>query len=249
MLVIVMKKVFKPARQDKISTSIIKQIRAAILGGKYQPGDPLPTESELVSQFGVSKHTVREALRALEGMGLITIKRGAGGGPFVSKIDWETARESFADFIHFQKVSIRELSEIRLLVEPYIARRAAENFSPEQLVELEGIHLQCEDLVKRNKSLVGAEAEVMFHVLLAKYSGNSALWVILDFVNNILTAMKKEIDPGQEFSVAVLEAHRKILKAIVEKDGQSAERLMWEHVLDVEKGLLEQKKEQGAPAE
>jgi Transcriptional regulators len=232
-----MKKPFKPAKQDKISTLIIKQIRAAILQGKYQPGESLPTESELTAQLGVSKHTVREALRALEGMGFITVRRGAGGGPIVCKIDWETARESFADFLYFQDISIHELTEVRILLEPHIARCAAEKFTDGQIVELQEVHARCEDLVRRNKSLVGAEAEVLFHVLLAKYSGNSALWVILDFVNNILTETKRKIHPGQEFSVKVLEAHAKILKAIEDKDGQAAERYMREHVVEVETEL------------
>lgn len=233
-----MKKTFKPAKQDKISTLIIRQIRSAVLQGKYQPGESLPTESELVTQFGVSKHTIREALRALEGMGFITVRRGAGGGPIVSKINWETARESFADFIHFQDVSIRELSEIRLLLEPFMARRAAENFTPDMIEELKGVHQQCADLIRRNKSLVGAEAEVMFHVLLAKYSGNSALWVILDFVNNILMETKRKIHPDQDFSLKVLDAHGKILQAIIDKDAASAERCMREHILEVETELL-----------
>lgn len=238
-----MKKAFKPVRQEKISTSIIKQIRSAILQGTYQPGESLPNESELAAQFDVSKHTIREALRALEGMGFITVKRGAEGGPVVSGIEWETARESFADFVFFQDISFRELSEIRLLLEPYMARRAAENFTPGMIAELEGVHGQCEDLVKRNKSLVGAEAEVMFHVLLAKHSGNSALWVILDFVNNILMATKRELHPGQEFSVRVLDAHRRILAAISSGDGDGAESCMREHVLEVEAELTELIKE------
>lgn len=233
-----MKKPFKSTKQDKISTLIIKQIRAAVLQGKYQPGESLPVESELAAQFGVSKHTVREALRALEGMGFITVRRGAGGGPVVSRIDWETARESFADFLHFQDVSIRELSEIRRLLEPHMARRAAENFSPEELAELEGIHEQCEDLARRNKSLLGSEAEVMFHVLLAKHSGNSVLWIILDFVNNILTEAKREVQPDQRFSDTVLRAHKKILEAILKRDGAKAEQYMREHILEVETELL-----------
>ena len=234
-----MKQVFVPAKQDKISTRIIGQIRGAIMQGKYKPGESLPTESELVELFGVSKHTVREALRALEGMGFISIRRGAGGGPVVSKIDWETARQSFASFIHFQDISLTELSEIRFLLEPYIARLAAENFNDEAIAELQDVHQQCKKLVSQGKSLVGAKAEVMFHVLLAKYSGNSALWVILDFVNNILMETKKAMKPGQEFSVKVLEAHEKIFTAIVNRDADGAERHMREHVVEVERELVE----------
>jgi GntR family transcriptional repressor for pyruvate dehydrogenase complex len=232
-----MKKAFKPAKQIKVSTQIIRQIRSAILQGKFQPGEQLPTENELVAQFGVSKHTVREALRTLEGMGFISVRRGASGGPIVSKIDWETARESFADFLHFQEISLGDLSEIRLLLEPYLARKAAENFTSEMVTELQSIHEQCEELVRSNKSLVGAEVEVMFHVLLAKYSGNSALWVILDFVNNILLGTKRRLNPDQDFSLNVLKAHRQILKSIAEKDGDSAEKYMRLHIEEVRKEL------------
>jgi GntR family transcriptional repressor for pyruvate dehydrogenase complex len=237
-------KTFKPAKQDKISTVIIKQIRSAILQGQYQPGDPLPTENELVTQFGVSKQTVREALRTLEGMGFITVKRGAMGGPIVSRIEWATAREYFANFLQFQNVSIRELSEIRLLLEPYMARRAAGNFTPAMVAELQEVHERCETLVKQNKSLLGAEAEVMFHVLLAEKSGNSALWVILDFVNNILMETKRKIHPGQDFSIKVLEAHRKILHAIVGKDAENAEKCMRDHIVEVETELMELMRQQ-----
>lgn len=233
-----MKQIFKPARQDKISTLIIKQIRSAILTGKYRPGDALPTENELVAQFAVSKHTVREALRALEGMGFITIRRGAGGGPVVCRIDWETARESFANFIHFQNISIQELFEMRLLLEPYLARKAAESFTPEQLAELEAAHGECEALVMEGKSLLSTKS-VSFHVLLAKHSGNSALWVVLDFVNSILIKTKHEIQPGPEFSLRVLHTHRAILKAIKEKDGDAAERLMRADMLHAQTGLVE----------
>ena len=155
----------------------------------------------------------------------------------VSRIEWETAREYFANFIFFQNISIRELSEIRLLLEPHVARRAAENFTPEMIAELQAVHEKCESLVKRKKSLVGAEAEVMFHILLAKHSGNSALWVVLDFVNNILTETKREIHPAHDFSVKVLHAHRKILAAIVSRDGDNAEQCMREHILEVEAEL------------
>ena len=232
-----MKQTFAPARQDKISTLIIRQIRSAIMQGSYKPGDALPTESEMTSQFNVSKHTVREALRTLEGMGLVTIRRGAGGGPVVSSIDWEIARESFENFLFFQDISLRELSEVRSLLEPYIARKAAESFDAQAIAELQAVHEQCEELIRQGKSLVGAEAEVMFHVLLGKNSGNSALWVILDFVNSILMKTKQEVNVGQDFSLTVLEAHRKILKAIEDKDGDAAERHMRAHVNEVEQCL------------
>lgn len=230
-------KLFKPAKKDKISTIIIRQIRSAILQGKLTPGQSLPHEKELISQFGVSKHTLREALRTLEGMGLITIKRGAGGGPIVSEIDFDTARDYFASFLYFQNVSRSDISELRKLAEPYIARRAAESITPEDLAKLYEIHEECLQHIRQGKSLVGAEAEIMFHVFLARRTNNSILWVIMDFVNNLLAEIKVAMKPGPEFSRQVYEAHQKILDAIAARDPDAAEAAMLAHIEQVAEEL------------
>ena len=142
---------FKTAKKDKISTHIIKQIREAILLGKLKPGETLPPEKELVVQFNVSKHTLREALRTLEGMGLINIRRGAGGGPVVTEVDMETTRDCMASFLHFQNVSINDLSEVRKVIEPYLARHAAESFNDEDKAELELLHESCQEIFKKGE--------------------------------------------------------------------------------------------------
>ncbi len=232
-----MKPLFTPEKKDKISNLIIRQIRSAIMQGKLKPGEALPPEKELMAQFGVSKHTLREALRALEGMGLIVIKRGAGGGPVVSSVDWETARDSFADFLHFQDFSLTHLSEVRTIIEPYIARRAAETFTPEAEAELLALHVECRKLYDEGKSLVGAEAEIMFHVLLGKYAGNPVLWIILDFVNNILADAKRKMKPGGDFCLMVLNGHQRIVDAILGKDPDAAEHWMRVHIQEVEREL------------
>lgn len=224
---------FEPAVKEKKSTLIIRQIRSAILDGKFQAGDMLPPENELINQFGVSKHTLREALRALEGMGLITIKRGAGGGPVVSPIDVKIARKNFANFLHFQDVSLNNLLEARVIIEPYIARKAAENFTPDLIKGLIEIHKECENVFSKEESLLGAQAEIDFHVYLGKNSGNPALWAVLDFLNNILAEAKVELQPGRDFSQRVLDAHEKILDAIINKDGEAAEKFMLDHIMEV----------------
>lgn len=205
--------------------------------GKLKPGQPLPQEKELVAQFGVSKHTLREALRALEALGLVSIRRGAGGGPVVSEIDWATARDYFAGFLYFQKFTLGDISEVRKLVEPYIAGQAAACISQEDLGELKKIHEACEQAFRKNKNIVRNEAEVMFHVLLAKSAGNPFLWVLLDFVNNMLADAKHKLKPGNEFAAKVMQAHERILAAIEARDSTEASRAMYEHICEVEEGL------------
>lgn len=215
----------------------MQQIRTAIMQGKLKPGQALPQEKDLVVQFGVSKHTLREALRALEGLGLITIRRGAGGGPVVSEIDWASARDYFASFLHFQGFTLADISEVRKLVEPYIARRAAEVITPESLAELQKVHEDCVDAFIKNKNVIRNETEVMFHVLLGKYAGNPILWVTLDFVNNMLADAKHKLKPGKDFAAKVIEAHQRILEAIARKDPEAASEAMFHHICEVEEGL------------
>ncbi|MCL2123576.1 MAG: FadR family transcriptional regulator [Desulfovibrionaceae bacterium] len=228
---------FAPPNKEKMPAQIMQQIRDAVMQGKLKPGQALPQEKDLVAEFGVSKHTLREALRSLETLGFITIRRGAGGGPVVSEIDWGTARDYFSSFLHFQKFTLADLSEARKLVEPYIARKAAEQMTQENLEELRAAHKECVTAFLADKDIIRNETEVRFHVLLGKSAANPFLWVMLDFVNNMLADAKHKLKPGKDFSVKVIEAHQRILDAIERRDPELAAQAMFEHICEVEEGL------------
>ena len=228
---------FAPPNKEKMPAQIMQQIRDAIMQGKLKPGQVLPQEKELVAEFGVSKHTLREALRSLETLGFITIRRGAGGGPVVSEIDWATARDYFSSFLYFQKFTLADLSEVRKLMEPYIARKAAEHITRENLEELRAAHEDCIKAFHANKDIIRNETEVRFHVLLGKSAANPFLWVMLDFVNNMLADAKHKLKPGKDFAAKVIEAHQRILDAIANHDPELAEQAMYKHICEVEERL------------
>ena len=69
-------------------------------------------------QFGVSKATMREALRVLEAMGLLEIRKGISGGAFVAEVDMRTTVHSIMNFLHLQSVSVKEITMLRLFIEP-----------------------------------------------------------------------------------------------------------------------------------
>ncbi len=230
---------FRSTSQNKLTTQIVCQVRSAILNGRLKPGHRLPSEKEMLLQFGVSKHTLREALRALESMGFVEIRQGAGGGPVVSEVDMDNTRGMIASFLYFKKVSVRDLCEVRKLFEPYLARIAAKRFSPDDVALLKASHeTYCRSL-DRNKPDI--REEVDFHVRLAKASGNPVMVLILDFVNSLLTDIKGHLKPGPEFSAQVVAAHQRVLDAIVAGDGQAAAEAMNLHTCEVEKGLMELK--------
>lgn len=229
---------FRVVNQDKISTEIIRQIREAILTGQLHPGDQLPPEKNLLIKFGVSKQTLREALRALEVMGFLSIRKGASGGAVVVEVDMQTTRDSIANFLHFKNVSVRELSEARKILEPYLARLAAERLGPAEIRKLGDFNQACREALGPGEDIIGGKHEIEFHILLAQASGNAVLILILDLVNSLLRDIKLHLRPGMSFSKKVLAAHKRILDAIQAHDGERAAAEMYRHVCEVEKGLM-----------
>lgn len=226
---------FREVQHKKVSLEIISQIREAILNGSLNPGDRLPPEKKLVASFGVSKHTLREAIRALEAMGFLEVRKGASGGAVVLEVDMKTTRQSIADFLYFQNVSIQHLSEVRKVFEPYLARMAAERMSSDELSELETAHrASMSNLVTGS---IAYEQEIGFHQILARVSGNPAFVLIDDFVSNVLGESKRRLRPGLRFQQEVVEAHDRILAAVRSRDPELAEAEMLRHVCEVERAL------------
>src|SRR5688500_1958208 len=104
---------------------VADQLRRRILGGELAEGERLPVEEELTAQFGVARTTLREALRVLESEGLIAIRRGRGGGPFVTHPDLGPISLALAASLQLQGASVGELDEARRLIEPQIAGQLA----------------------------------------------------------------------------------------------------------------------------
>jgi GntR family transcriptional repressor for pyruvate dehydrogenase complex len=236
---------FSRVEQNKVALDIIRQVREAILEGKLQAGDRLPPEKQLLAKFGVGKHTLREAVRALEAMGFLSIRKGYGGGAVVLEVDMNTTRDSIANFLHFQNVSVRNLSEVRKLIEPYLARLATERLKQDALDTLEDCNQACREALRLGQSM--SRHEINFHRILADASGNPVLILILDFVNSVLTDSKRHLQPGVTFSRQVLKAHERILAAVRVRDLERAEAEMHDHVCEVEEALeaLRIEKEEG----
>ncbi len=114
---------FEAAKSSKISAQIVEQIRKAIFEGNLKPGDKLPSEKELIQTFQVSRATLREALRSLEVLGFLEIKKGAAGGAFVVEMDMQKAMEGLINFFHFKDLSLHDLREVRLILESHTAEK------------------------------------------------------------------------------------------------------------------------------
>jgi len=220
---------FKTANKaEKVSDRIIAQIRDAILSGQLKPGDRLASEKELMTQFEVSKATMRESLRVLEVLGLIEVRKGISGGAFVAKVDMRTTIHSLINFIHFQPVSIREITMLRYLIEPTVARIAASRFTSEDENNLRKI-------IGESIEPAGFELsrEIGFHRYLARMAGNTLLTLMIDFIDNLLEDIKGRLDLGSRFYEEVRKAHQIILECLIQKDTLAAGIAMANDLLHV----------------
>jgi len=209
---------FKTAsKSEKVSDKIIAQIRDAILSGQLTSGDKLASEKELMGQFEVSKATMREALRVLEVIGLIEIRKGTAGGAFVAKVGMKTTIHSLINFIHFQPVSIREITMLRYLIEPGVAQVAASSITDKNITNLKKI-------IGETIEPPGFELskEIGFHRYVARMAGNTLLTLIIDFIDNLLEDIKGRLDLGPEFYREVREAHQIILECFIQRDAAAA---------------------------
>lgn len=233
---------FESARQNKTTDIIIERIRTAILEGKLKPGDKLPPEKELGEQFGVSRQTMREALRALEHMGLIILKKGSAGGAFIVEVERQVATQNLANYLYFKNLTIENLSELRRILEPHAARCAAQRMTSADIIKLQEINARTAKSILQQDWERVTRHEVEFHRLIAVQTENPILILILDFVETLLEDFKKILQPDEPFMHAVLDSHEMISAAIAEKNQDCAAEKMFNHILQVEEHLAQLKR-------
>ena len=160
-------------RVPKTSELVAKQIRNAIIRGELNDGDTLPAESHLISEFEVSRPTIREAIRILESEGLVTVARGARGGARISSPNYEMIERAAGITLQAQRVTIGDLYEMRTLIEPPAARLVAERNS-EVAVPILRKFIE-EEMAQIKERFAVSLLIAEFHRLLMELSGNKKL--------------------------------------------------------------------------
>jgi GntR family transcriptional repressor for pyruvate dehydrogenase complex len=228
---------FQPVKTGKISERIARQIKDTILNGAMKSGDRLPPERELVERFQASRISIREALKNLEASGLLTIKPGSG--VFVSEVNSKPLSESLASILRIKRVSMSELSEARMILEPNIAKLACERMTPEDLLKLEENIAGALRIVKSNVS--ARVKNIEFHSLLAESTHNSVLTLTVRTLLDVLQEMSFEViddsPPGVEIASQTVRYHKKILEALKARDAEKVFELMRKHIFKIQGSL------------
>jgi DNA-binding FadR family transcriptional regulator len=164
---------------------IADELRAAIVSGKLVEGDSLGREPELVERFGVSRPSLREALRILEAEGLITVVRGVYGGVVVHEPDQRMTARTASLVLHARNVSLADVFEARALLEPMAAKAIASRRSRRAAVaELRGLIDKEEESIEDPEAFGVANAA--FHARLVALAGNQTLAIVAEMLDEIV---------------------------------------------------------------
>lgn len=215
-------------KRPKLSTEILSRLQRGIRDGELRPGDQLPPERELAESLGVSRNSVREALRALEVLGVVEVRHGEG--TFVRIPDISTLLGPVFDVLVTKQDFVLEVLEFRRMIEPAICRLAATNATEADLQHLREILAQQEERVLREKPVVDVDME--FHRSIAMATHNSIIGNTLELISTLFQQFRDVWGEGRP--ARSTDSHRKVLDAIARRDGEGAARAMDLHLGQVQ---------------
>lgn len=221
--------VLGPVAVPKASDVLANHLRAQILSGALTEGTALPVERELAASVGLSRGTVRDALRVLEIEGLITTRPGRAGGSFVRRPDATTLQRSLSALVSGRGVRYQSLLEARDALEPAAAGLAAANRTDEDLSRLDEASARLKEALEDIPTFLQRNAE--WHMAVVAASGNEIMQIILDSLSQAIVAATDISEFNSPKTMAdTLVAHDRIQSAIRKGDPAKAEAAMGKHV-------------------
>lgn len=220
---------FSRVSAGRISEVIVEQIRLLMRQGQLKPGDRLPAERDLCERFGVSRVTMREALRMLESSGLVEIRVGARGGAFVTAPTSERVGEGLADLLSLSVVSAADVTEARLIFEIGLVPLVCERATEEDLADLDRIIAQSQAALRAGEYTL--ELSAAFHIRVAHATHNQAVAMLVEsFRGPMLMSMEKARHAAPEMSRLGAAEHRKFVDAVRARDSEAAVQIMHTHL-------------------
>jgi GntR family transcriptional repressor for pyruvate dehydrogenase complex len=224
----------RQVRKTKVYHEIVDQIRELITAGRIKPGDRLPPERELAELFKASRNSVRDAIRVLEQMGLIESRQG--DGTYVRSVSAEDLAEPLALMLLQSRTQMRELWEVRRVLEPALAEFAASRITDEELDELETI-LEAQRR-KVEAGFIPLEEDTAFHYGIAEAARNTVMLRTLDTLVDLLRQSRERSMQQHDRPAYSLVGHRRILTALRSRDPEGARVEMLRHLSDIEERVF-----------
>jgi GntR family transcriptional repressor for pyruvate dehydrogenase complex len=221
-------------RQRRLYEDIVQRFHALVREGNLKHGARLPSERLLAEQFSVSRGSVREAIRSLELQGLVVSRRGSG--TFINTENLDSLVSLIASTLSSGAETLKEIFEVRHLLEPQIAAVAAQRAGDDEVGRLAEILKDQEMQIQEGGT--GVDADTAFHFALAAATHNTALVKVVSAVEDILRRSRDQSlqEPGR--ARRSLASHRQILRMVQAGDAQGARQAMEHHLTTVEPANL-----------
>ena len=220
----------KRIREPGLKQRIQEQIKRVITERELQPGDLLPPEGQLAEDLGVSRGSVREAIKSLESLGIVESKHGAG--VCVREFNFDSILEFLSFGLTFQPERAGEILQIRAWLEESALTSVTAVIDAEALAEIEGLLDRWEEKAKRGES--AREEDRSFHRMLYAPLNNPSLLSLIDIFWTVYHALETRKVAGDRTPLDTLKAHRELFEAVRARDAARARACLKEHFGNVE---------------
>jgi DNA-binding FadR family transcriptional regulator len=228
----------QPLRLPKMAEVVAEYIRRDIVTGVLKEGESLPPAAVLIQRFGVSKPTIREALRILESETLIEVRRGAGGAR-VRLPNEATAGRAVGILLQLHQTTLADVSQARITFEPPLAGLLARSWDDEDMAKLQ------DGLEKSRNALSDpiafAESQADFHQLVVTLAGNRTLTLMARLLNEVIRRHETAVNNDRAHDplrTAALEEHEDFVKLLEERRDADAEAYWRDHLRTNAENLL-----------
>ena len=227
---------FQTVRKVRRYEQVADQLRHLIETGAVKAGDLLPPERELAQKLGVGRSSIRDAIRTLEVMGILEPRQGHG--TVVSDLSADSLVVPLASALSRRRELVSELLDVRRMLEPALAARAAKNATRAEIENLADILRRQQAKLRRGQD--GIEEDSEFHYAIAVAARNTVVLKVLDVLMDLLResrarSLQVRGRPGRSF-----DGHRRILRAIQRRDADGAEAAVKKHLQEIEEIVVRQ---------
>lgn len=215
-------------RSPKASERLARHLASSIVDGEIEEGARLPHEGEMLAQLQVGRATLREALRLLEVWGLVVIRTGPGGGPTVRRPSSSEFAEHLALMLQFQQLTLQDVSDARLALEPMMARLAAQRITPELIADLRD-SIEIMERSYDNPAEFWAQ-NARFHSGVAEAGESRVISMIIEALKFIADGASSGVNYERPELEEVVHAHSKVVDLLEAGDSEGAAEAMLRHL-------------------
>ena len=222
---------FKKLKQNRIYEEIANQILEAMYRGDLKPKDKLQSENELSSTFGVSRVTVREALRYLEQLGVIEVRQGARGGSYVKEMDIGGVASQMEKALHMTGITLAQLGEVRSFLEEVIITRLIDFTDSEKyFIRMEETIVRAEKYLKEGDQEKRVVENIKFHTIIAEMTNNSLIILMHKITLNMLYGFIVRVKPSKLHGERTIQHHKEIVKCLKKRQYIEASQINSKHI-------------------